>query len=598
MSSLILPQNYTNPTLEKNLEVFFKRYPHEKARLEPVLRKSVPQQSLLGDLTVEAPLAKPPARILLMLGICNPVLIAELLNNEVLSRETFKFFVFENNPEFAAWAFQNADLTQVLSHWKTEWFICETVASVRPALFRALKPESVCSMMLNVQVYQREFPHPQEALTFYAKVPGLYTETAYHVLHNHGRVEDSMFGVDLTFKNRQFILSKPGILDLKDHYRGQSALIVGAGPSLDQEIQTIKKYNDRFVVIAADAALKPLLAAGIRVDYVTSIERHNIFQLPFFQGIDQKVDAELIAFPVVHPDVLSSYPGNVRLVYRNYSFFAYFEKAYPKGILRCGGSTSHLGVRLADYMGCRRVFLIGCDSAYEEKDGKFRSHCSGTGYPEWGEFLPLEDFKTVREHAPALTAYDNLGRVVTTNITYFQWAKEYSEELAVLGQRLSIKNTAKSGLAFDGVPYVDLAEAAEALSPMDIEKPAYPERAYFNRTWDHKELKANFEAYLGISRAILEEADALLKMDEIPLNRYQGLFLLYTGRLFTEDLFVAWVIQICARNFFELDNLWWAYDLDPTKDLRGKTESLFFKVKVFEDVLTKLLAIIEESKSE
>jgi len=590
MSNLVVPQSYVNPTLEANLKAFFNRYPYEKARLEETLRKPAPLFQL-DEIEVPAAPSKPPMRVILLTGIGNPVFLGTLLSDSTVQRENFRLFIFENDPEFIAFCFQNADLTQIINYEKAEWFLLHSVDSVKPALFRALKPEHVTSLMLNVQILNVIDARLPEAAGFYQQLATAYRETCSHVFHNHGNLDDSLLGVEVTVRNKDWLLSAPGVSTLKDHYKGMSALVVGAGPSLDQNLEKIKKYNDRFIVIAADAALKPLVNAGIRVDFVTSIERLNSYQKPFFEGLEE-VSADLVAFPVVHPEVLDLYPGQVRIVYRNYSFYAYFEKSFPKGILRCGGSTSHLGFRLADYFGCRKIFLVGIDSTYEEKDGLYRSHCSGTGHPDWGNYIPLEDFQTKRTHAPTLTMKANDGSDVVTNITYYQWAKEYGEELGYIGQRATVSNCSAKGLPILGVPYVDLAEAAEKLDPVDPTKPEDSKVIYY-RSWDNKELVKNLEGFLIQAERSIDEAEALQAFETVPEDRFAALMYMFM-RCCNDDMFVAFVIQCCATRFFELENKWWSYGLTPNTDMHEKCQVLKERFELFQETLTRLIKIFKE----
>jgi hypothetical protein len=590
MSNLILPQNYQNPVLQKNLDAFFKRYPHERERLGPILSKPVDARPLPQVEVPPAP-SKPPIRILLLLGVVNPMFLAKVLNDPTVRKENFWLFIFENDENALAFYFQAFDLTQVINHPKTEWFLMKTIDTVKGELFRALKPEGVSCMMYSVQVLQVHAPVTEEIKEYYEALPDVYHETASHVMHNHGNLDDSLIGVEATFRNKDAILQCPGVKDLKDYYRGCTAVVVGAGPSLDQDLETLKKIKQKVVVIAADAALKPLLKAGIEPDFVTSIERLNTYQRPFFEGLDP-ISSELVAFPVVLPELLDLYPGTVRIAYRNYSFFTYFEMAYPKGILRCGGSTSHLGVRLAAYFGCKRLLLLGLDSSYEEKDGLFRSHCENTGYPEWNDYLPLQEFQKKRNHAPALKAPNNQGKPVHTNITYYQWVKEYAEELSYVGQYMAIINCSKTGLAIPGVPHIPLEDVEIKTEDRPSPKPQ-PKPELHTRSWDNKELLKNLEGWLQLSLEGQKEARALAALSDIPHDRFNALLYTLHLRMLAEDMFVSFVVQCCAKRFFELENKWWALSSDYYGDLPSKVRNIEERFMLFEESLTKLINIIK-----
>lgn len=597
MSDLILPPKHINKFLENNLKALFYRYPNERARLEPILRAEVTEPiPPLEEIPLPPAPSVPPMRVLLVCGIGSPLFIQTILNDDTILRESFKVFFFEQNPKFLAWMFQNADLTQVLMFPKTEWFLCETIESVKPSLFIALKPEGVTSVMRNAQALTVDAESSKDYSDYYEALPIIYNETVNHVMHNHGNTADSLQGLEATMLNKEFVKKCPGILDLKNAYLGKTALIVGAGASVDQNLEAIKAINDKVVLICADAAYKPLIKAGIRVDYVASIERLNNYQIPFFEGTED-TGAELVAFPVVHPEVMKAFPGKIRLTYRNYSFFVYFEMSHPKGILKCGGSASHLGIRLAGYMGCRKVLLIGLDSSYEKVgENLYRSHCSDTGYPEWSAPLTIEEFQTKRNHAPSLTALNNLGEPALTNITYYQWVKELAEEMHFLGRSMTFINCSAIGLKIEDVPYQPLLEAAKDLPVIDTLKPV-PPKASFSRLWEHKDLLKNVHSWLEAARDGLKESEELLKQEQIDLIRYDLLVYFLNFRFLTETMFVAFVIQCCAREFFELENKWYSFSFEPQVDIPEKVKILKARFELFIPVLEKLIKIMSDEEA-
>jgi hypothetical protein len=597
MTDLILPKS-GNPTLDLNLKAFFQRYPWERARLETLLSVPVPNRA---DVRVEIPAtpSKPPIRVMLLAGIGSPQFMADLFNDKTVQKECFQAFAIENNIDFLRWIFQHVNISQMLLYPKIEWCLMMNEETLKPSLYRILKRENIAAMMSNVHILQTNVPQPEAISAFYEKVPEIYNETVFHVYHNFGRIDDSLDGIRATLMNEKAILNYPGITELKGAFKGMPALIVGAGPSLDKAIPTIKRHNNKFVVLCADAALKPLINAGIRVDYVTSIERLNDYQKPFFEGLEP-LTTELVAFPVIQPSQFDIYPGPCRLVYRNYSWFSYFEKNWPKGILKCGGSTSHLAIRLADYFGCNRIYLVGIDSTYENKEGTnlYRSHCSGTGHAEWGDFIPLEDFHKTRLHQPAMEGINNLNEKSVTNITYYQWVKEYAEELAELGHRMTIVNCSPQGLKIEGIPYRDLETVSNSLDEIAIQKPDR-KPVFYNRHFKHKEVLQNLKGWQSILVKTIEEANNMLKEEIIHPARFDGLLFVYNFKIVVDPLFVAFVVQCCAKEFFELENKWAYLDFNNWEvERKEKTEITRQKLVLFLQVINKVVKIFEEAKSE
>lgn len=593
MSNLILPQQFENPILEANLKAFFKRYPYEKVRLEHLLSKPVEDRPVV-QIELPAVQSTPPMRVLLLAGISSPHFLANLLNDPLIQAETFQSFLVENNADFLAWMFQKFNLTEVINYPKIEWLLMYDEESIKPAFFRILKQEFVASMMRNVFILETNVPQPEDVTAFYKKLPSIYDETVHHVLHNFGNIKDSLLGVQATLMNKNHVLDNPGIEDLKGRFKGMPALIVGAGPTLDDDLQTIKAHNNKFLVICADAALKPLIEAGIRVDYVTSIERMNDYQKPFFERLEP-LSSELVAFPVLKPEIFDIFPGKKRVCYRNYSFFAYFQKNWPKGIIKCGGSTSHLATRLADWMGCSKAYLTGIASCYQQKPGTdlYRSHCSGTGYQAWGEYVTLDTLTNIRNHLPPIKALNNLNEEVTTNITYYQWAKEYAEEVAEIGQRMQIVNCSAQGLRMAQIPYRSLASEAAKLDDIAIEKPLQSSVLY-NRVFEHKEIVTNFKVWSTMSEEVILECDELLALAEIPTDRFEVLNYVYNFKLAIDPLFVAFIVQCCAKEFFDLENKWWAYSRNMEADRKEKTAVMKERFQLFKNVLDQTIQIFKE----
>lgn len=64
--------------------------------------------------------------------------------------------------------------------------------------------------------------------------------------------------------------------DLEDKFIGQTAMLVGAGPSLADNISRIKTHRSRFVIFAANKAIKYLEQNGIVPDFVVCLDAGNM----------------------------------------------------------------------------------------------------------------------------------------------------------------------------------------------------------------------------------------------------------------------------------------------------------------------------------
>ena len=69
----------------------------------------------------------------------------------------------------------------------------------------------------------------------------------------------------------------------------------------------IPQVRANVVVITAQTMLKPLLAYGIKPDFVTALDYHEISKR-FYEGLTDLPDVTLVAEPLVHPTVLDQLP--------------------------------------------------------------------------------------------------------------------------------------------------------------------------------------------------------------------------------------------------------------------------------------------------
>lgn len=177
-------------------------------------------------------------------------------------------------------------------------------------------------------------------------------------------------------ENRFVFQNDPDIAELFDSAPGASVVVAAAGPTLSESYAQLRQQQPQRLLIAADAALKPLLRAGIRPDFVVSVDAHpELFEL-FFAGIAPDVlrKITLVYFPTVTPQVISNWPGPRRAAMSNLPVFSDLAKRCPRGMLFCAGSVVHPAVDLAVKLGAARVFLAGADFSFPEG----RSHVEGS----------------------------------------------------------------------------------------------------------------------------------------------------------------------------------------------------------------------------
>ena len=90
---------------------------------------------------------------------------------------------------------------------------------------------------------------------------------------------------------------------------GKHLLLVAIGASLEENIETIKKYRDRVEIMTCDKGFELLLKHGVKADYVMLCDAN----IPFTwikDSINETKDVKLIATPYANPEWTENWKGD------------------------------------------------------------------------------------------------------------------------------------------------------------------------------------------------------------------------------------------------------------------------------------------------
>ncbi|MCA9271886.1 MAG: motility associated factor glycosyltransferase family protein [Phycisphaerales bacterium] len=293
---------------------------------------------------------------------------------------------------------------------------------------------------------------------------------------------------DVTMRNQIMNLDRyaeaPGIDDLKGSCAGRPAIVVSAGPSLRRNLHLLEQpwVREKFVIIAVQTVLRPMLARGIKPHFVTALDYHEISRR-FYEGLT-KEDVEgvtLVAEAKGNPAILDAWPGELRCPKDNCLSKLLEQTDADRGPIKPGATVAHLAYYLARHLGCDPVTLIGQDLAFT--DGQY--YASGAAIhdvwaSELGEFCTLETLewqRIARMRSRLVPARDHLGRGVYTDEQMHTYLTQFERDFAADANfGLTVIDATEGGIEKQGVRVMTLAEVLEQYkdSP-DIELPATPE---------------------------------------------------------------------------------------------------------------------------
>lgn len=165
-----------------------------------------------------------------------------------------------------------------------------------------------------------------------------------------------------------------------------SAIVVGAGPSLDRLMPLLRAAKDKAVIICCGSAITSLAQAGLKPDFHLETERtrqtFRILDNPRLRGFLE--DVPILASIIMVPDVYTLTPRPLMFCKELDlgSALGDFFGEYPR--IRTNPTCTNAGVDLALKLGFKNVYLFGVDLGfideshhharssmyYDENDGK------------------------------------------------------------------------------------------------------------------------------------------------------------------------------------------------------------------------------------
>ncbi len=144
-------------------------------------------------------------------------------------------------------------------------------------------------------------------------------------------------------------------------------IVTAAGPSLDLHLQTLRTDTAKRYLIATDTSLPALLAAGVRIDAVVSIDCQHISYYHFMDGLPGEIPLFL---DLASPPVLASRSRMPRFFSGGHPLTQYISRHWrPLPLIdTSGGNVTYAAVSLADALGADRIELYGADFSYPEGD--------------------------------------------------------------------------------------------------------------------------------------------------------------------------------------------------------------------------------------
>lgn len=300
-------------------------------------------------------------------------------------------------------------------------------------------------------------------------------------------------------------------------------ILVAAGPSLNKNIQELKKAKGKAFIIAVDTAIKPLLKAGIVPDMFAIVDGGKPLDLV---KIDEAREIPMVATQNSSPEILAYHTG-MKFFYNE--GFGFSEHIFAKtgqrvGDVSSGGSVATSAFSLLYKMGIKTIILVGQDLAYTNN----KSHADGT----FQEIMPQENTSRF------IMVEGNEGEKVPTRADFklfLDWYNVYIEGCQKHQKDFRVINATEGGAKIQNTEIMTLREAVEQVCTREVDiqaclKKLHPMLKEEGRVWAVKYLHGltkefrQLKADAGKAKGLYQKLDDICNKDTIDEKKFREIY--------------------------------------------------------------------------
>ena len=227
-------------------------------------------------------------------------------------------------------------------------------------------------------------------------------------------------------------------------FKDRAAIIVSAGPSLDKNVEELRRARNKAFIIAVDSALRTLEKRGIYADISITVDPEK--RIDRFDNIETLKSIPMVMEINSNPSILEKHTGKrFYLTSNNYYYKNVLANMGKKtGGLNTGGSVACSAFDMARQMGFENIVLIGQDLSYPNG----QMHAVAT-YDDQEE----NKMENVESDYFEVEGYD--GKPVMTESNMDSYRIWYEKEIAI-DQNRRIINATEGGAKIHGAEVMTL----------------------------------------------------------------------------------------------------------------------------------------------
>ncbi|MHB8770843.1 MAG: motility associated factor glycosyltransferase family protein [Syntrophales bacterium] len=382
------------------------------------------------------------------------------------------------------------DLSQVIGHPNIAFFVGQTPGELCLSLQKHFREvPNVSSNFKSIKVVVMPAAQRAEGPYYQGAMDALRSSIQFLLQGIGNDPFDSLLGLEHILANVRPVLENPGIISFKGLFENRPAIIVAAGPSLNKNMHLLREASDRALLVCVDAALKPLLKAGIRPHIVMTTERTE-GTVDFYANLAGLDEIFFIYFTVLHPSVYRVYPGP-KIIASRYQQFSDWLSLDP-GSLSGGPVVGNYAFLVAQTLGCNPLIMVGQDLSFKASGA---THVSGMVFGTQevyrDDMFPVEG---------------NYGDTLMTNRTFAE-AKASLEMQIEAFDGLCI-NATEGGARINGALFLDLKTSLKKYCPDTVDNLGLLQQHWQRRKPDPSNIPAEIRRLSAVLDQTVAELDS------------------------------------------------------------------------------------------
>ncbi|MBQ6516476.1 motility associated factor glycosyltransferase family protein [bacterium] len=375
------------------------------------------------------------------------------LLDEVFLKYDSKIIIYEPDINVLRFVFENVDLVKYLSDNRVFIF----------------NDEKECLKYISghfISGDKMEITYPANYALFYQQVMPEFIQQIYNILKrniidtNTTKKLSELWTKNIIMNSRK-ANNKILFSQLENKFKGTTAMILGAGPSLKENIKKIKENREKFTIFAVNRTLEYLQQENIVPDFAVftdstivkstteKLENDYIKQL----NIIADIKASSFIFDFDCKNLIVYLPNNEPLI----GLIA--EKQNLK-LQETYGTAAAVCLYCAKEIGAKEIICAGIDLAFKGdelySDGKGK--CDGNQV-------------TVDNYSVRMTEVKSKdGEMVKTREDYLSFIPQFEKVIEGLNKKVKVYNITSFGAYIKGMEYKTLEEIIPEKSACDTDK--------------------------------------------------------------------------------------------------------------------------------